>query len=190
MAKFCQNCGAPLNEGAKFCPTCGAGVGAPAPQPQPQQPQQPAYQQPQQPVYGQPQQPVYQQPVYQQPAQKPPKKKKGKGGLIVLIILLVAALGAVGYFGFRDGGWFRKAGRPTTYDGQNEFEAILNYADRLEAAGNAEAAAKVRARIPQAAAGEARDKAKRIMDENSDLKKFTDIEDALGTLISITGGKK
>ncbi|MBQ9428549.1 MAG: zinc-ribbon domain-containing protein, partial [Clostridia bacterium] len=33
MAKFCQNCGAPLNEGAKFCPTCGAGVGAPAPQP-------------------------------------------------------------------------------------------------------------------------------------------------------------
>ncbi|MBQ9429322.1 MAG: zinc-ribbon domain-containing protein [Clostridia bacterium] len=51
MAKFCQNCGAPLNEGAKFCPTCGAGVGAPAPQPQ--QPQQPAYQQPQ-PAYTAP----------------------------------------------------------------------------------------------------------------------------------------
>lgn len=39
MAKFCANCGAPLNEGTKFCPTCGAQVSAPAPAPQPQ----PAY---------------------------------------------------------------------------------------------------------------------------------------------------
>ena len=31
--------------------------------------------------------------------------------------------------------------RPTTYDGQNSLDAILDYADRLEAAGNAEAAA-------------------------------------------------
>lgn len=67
---FCKNCGAPLNDDAKFCPSCGNVVAAPAPQPevqtvpaQPVQPVQPV--QPAQPV--QPGQPVYQQPVYQAP---------------------------------------------------------------------------------------------------------------------------
>ena len=88
---FCQNCGAQLSEGTKFCPSCGTlvqAVEAPAPVQQeavpvmaaasaPEQaktaaptavmekepvPQQP---EPQQPA---PQQPTYQQPVYQQPA--------------------------------------------------------------------------------------------------------------------------
>ena len=32
MASFCQNCGTPLNEGTKFCPSCGAAQNAaPAP---------------------------------------------------------------------------------------------------------------------------------------------------------------
>ena len=26
MAKFCENCGAPVKEGAKFCETCGAKI--------------------------------------------------------------------------------------------------------------------------------------------------------------------
>jgi hypothetical protein len=26
---YCANCGAPLAEGARFCPSCGAGIGAP-----------------------------------------------------------------------------------------------------------------------------------------------------------------
>ena len=65
---FCKNCGAQLNDDAKFCTSCGNVVAAevPAPQPEvqtvPQQPVQPVYQQPVQPV-----QPVYQQPMYQQP---------------------------------------------------------------------------------------------------------------------------
>lgn len=68
---FCKNCGAQLNDDAKFCTSCGNVVAAEAPAPQPevqtvpQQPAQPVYQQPVQPV--QPGQPVYQQPVYQQP---------------------------------------------------------------------------------------------------------------------------
>ena len=88
---FCQNCGAQLSEGTKFCPSCGTPVQAvetpepvqqeavpviaAAPAPEPVQvatpaavmekepvPQQP---EPQQPAY---QQPAPQQPVYQQPA--------------------------------------------------------------------------------------------------------------------------
>lgn len=49
---FCSNCGTAYEEGAKFCPSCGAAVGQeqPTQQPQPQQsvqPAQPQYQQPQ-----------------------------------------------------------------------------------------------------------------------------------------------
>ena len=104
---FCIKCGASLEDGAKFCPQCGAPqTSASAPvQPvangTPAQPhrssidrqQQAGWQQPpvQQPVY---QQPVYQQPVYQQPA-PPPKKKKHVGLIVLLIIVLAAA--AAGY---------------------------------------------------------------------------------------------
>ncbi len=97
---FCQNCGAQLSEGTKFCPSCGTPVQAvetpepvqqeavpviaAAPAPEPAQtaaptavmekepvPQQP---EPQQPAYQQPapQQPVYQQPAPQQPVYQQP----------------------------------------------------------------------------------------------------------------------
>ena len=56
---FCSNCGKPVDDTIRFCPSCGAPQ-----QPVSQQPyQQPAPQQP----YQQPQQPTYQQPAYQQP---------------------------------------------------------------------------------------------------------------------------
>lgn len=56
---FCSNCGKPVDDTIRFCPSCGAPQ-----QPVSQQPSQQPYQQPapQQP-YQQPQQPVYQQPV-------------------------------------------------------------------------------------------------------------------------------
>jgi len=42
MAKSCTKCGAPLTEGIKFCPKCGAAIGqtqaAPQPTAPPQQP--------------------------------------------------------------------------------------------------------------------------------------------------------
>ena len=77
---FCPNCGSAVNDGAKFCGSCGGALPIASPQaakpaPQPVQPQpQPVQQQPvSQPVYQQPvqiqqvqQQPVS-QPVYQQP---------------------------------------------------------------------------------------------------------------------------
>ncbi len=112
---FCIKCGASLEDGAKFCPQCGASQVAPAPaasaagtpaQPHrssTDRPQQPVYQQPQQqPVYQQPpqpayqQQPVYQQPVYQQPYQPPapPPKKKKHGGLIAVLVILVVIAAA------------------------------------------------------------------------------------------------
>ena len=86
MPKFCQNCGAPLNEGARFCANCGNPVAQPT-QPYPRQPydQQQGYQ------YGG--QPPYHPPYQQQP------KKKGGCGKVTLIVVLVLIMGAV--FGFR-----------------------------------------------------------------------------------------
>ena len=42
---FCGKCGAQLNDGAKFCPSCGAPTGS-------EQAQQQTYQQPQQQAYA------------------------------------------------------------------------------------------------------------------------------------------
>ena len=53
MPKFCKQCGAPLQEGVRFCTNCGAQVVVasqqPQTQPQPQQSYQRPTQQPQQP---------------------------------------------------------------------------------------------------------------------------------------------
>lgn len=52
---FCENCGAPLKDGAKFCPNCGAKVAydTPAAEPAPTY-AQPAYNEPQATASGQP----------------------------------------------------------------------------------------------------------------------------------------
>ena len=110
------------------------------------------------------------------------------GGLVAVIaIMLVAAIGA----GCCGCGWFRgdSQDRPTSYDGQNSFEALLDYANRLEDAGNEEAAARVRALIPEGAAGEARQKAYEKQEENSDLQRVEDLKD-LTEFYSLTKGGK
>ena len=135
MAKCCQNCGAALEDGVQICAYCG---GAVAPQaPQPAQPQRPA--QPQQQYYAQP----------QAPQSAPAKKKKGKVGVIVAAILCLAAIGAVCFFGFRDGGFFRGTNgekvendAAIVYDVKT-IESLLDYAKKLEEAGNKDAAAAV-----------------------------------------------
>ena len=99
---FCMKCGAKLEDGAKFCPQCGASQAPSAPAPAPAAT-------PIQPTAGpaQPhrsstsrQQPVYEAPVrqaaYAEPAPPaPPKKKKKHTGLVIfLIIILAIAAGA------------------------------------------------------------------------------------------------
>jgi len=74
MAAICKQCGAPLEEGNKFCMTCGAPAEAAMEQPAPQQQSQ-AYQ------ASQPQQAYTAQQTYQvpqQPAGKQQKQKKQK----------------------------------------------------------------------------------------------------------------
>ena len=104
---FCNNCGAQLEVGEKFCHACGTpAVSEPqAPAPSAQEPvaEQPVYQQPvyEQPVSEQPvyQQPVYQQPVYQQaaaPEEPVPVRKRGGGAKIaVAAVAAVAVLALV-----------------------------------------------------------------------------------------------
>ena len=106
---------------------------------------------------------------------------------VVAIILAVLMLFALCACGSKDGG--NKAGRPTTYDGKNEFEALLNYADRLEEAGNAEAAALVRSKIPQAAAGEANEKIEKHMQNNENLQTAENIVDAIEFFDALKGDK-
>lgn len=94
MPRICNNCGAPLQDGAMFCPNCGNQMQQPPYQQQAQpqyQPPRPAYQQPPQPGYG------YGAPM---PYQQPPKKKRGLG-LVALVVIV--AVGIMLYFQFKDG---------------------------------------------------------------------------------------
>ena len=89
MPKFCEYCGAPLNEGTKFCTGCGHPVAQPSRPSTPTQPSTPT------PTY---QQPEVQQPEIQQPQsgspyggrstyQQPPKKKQTRGRMMLTVLL-------------------------------------------------------------------------------------------------------
>ncbi len=103
--KNCSNCGAELQDEAKFCPACGAAQNVE--QPAGQQAQQPQYGAPQQPYYGQAQygapqqQPYYgqpQQPYYAPQAPVKPTSAMAIIGLITAILSLVVGcyLGVIG----------------------------------------------------------------------------------------------
>ena len=206
--RFCTGCGRPI--------TIQQPVQGQPQQMQAQPQQRVQYQQntqPQQRVQYQ-QVPHQPQQIRTAPAAPPnpaaqPKKKSGKGVLIALIAVFgSAAVLVVGILGFRKGGWFRSKdepgkesvvqddkdgqadleGRPTTYDGENSIDALLDYADRLEEAGNEEAAAIVRSKIPQAAAGEANQKLEELKQDASDFQVFEDVHDALDVFRALEGG--
>jgi len=86
MAKFCENCGAPLNEGKKFCPGCGTAVATELVQPAPPQ-EQPVPTQPASVQYIPPQG----QQQYFQPAYAIPKRNNNK----TILIIVIAAAAAV-----------------------------------------------------------------------------------------------
>lgn len=136
MPKFCNNCGAPLRDGAMFCPNCGNQMNQQA------QPAQPAggnnnypnnnyrnnsqYGYAQQPGYA-PQQPGYvpRQPGYPPPSgygygyPQPPKKKGGCGTVVLIVFLiLLAGLGVGGYFLY-------KAGKGKVEELKTKFEETL-----------------------------------------------------------------
>lgn len=112
MAKFCINCGNPIEEEDVFCYNCGAKLDSPE-SVQPEQPRTQSYgdannqppQQPPQPQQQQQQQPQQKYIPYQQPAQpypqygnrKPPKKKK-TALIISLVIVGVVLIAAVVVF--------------------------------------------------------------------------------------------
>lgn len=94
---FCNQCGATLNDGARFCASCGADQNAQAAQqaaqPNSAQPQQ-NYTPPQQPTYTQPQQPAYTQPGYGQQPYPPQGGEYGpvmttKQWLVMFLLLLI-----------------------------------------------------------------------------------------------------
>ena len=178
MANFCQNCGAALTEGAKFCPACGTPSMQAAPQPQ-----QPPAQPPQKQYTPRPQVHIPEQfaQTYAAKAQAkaqsgaPAPRKKGKGGLVALIvILLVAVIGVVCFLGFRDGGWFRGG---KTYDAQS-MQSLLNYARQLEKAGNGEAAEAVYELIAKGGGAELIQKAHEdipIVEATDEIEQITEI---------------
>ena len=127
MAKFCSNCGSPVESGAKFCASCGSPLRAaqqPAPAPEPVPAQQPVpaqkpipVQKPapaQQPVLAQKPAPV-QQPV-PAPQPKPKSKSGGRIATSVICLLLSAAILIVAFW--QPGLLVQKAGTPEQTAGQ------------------------------------------------------------------------
>lgn len=78
---YCNNCGMPLIESAKFCDKCGMPI---APAPSQQQGSQ---------IYNQPSQPSYANPQsnFHAKTEKPPKKKGG-GIIGILLLILIATI--------------------------------------------------------------------------------------------------
>jgi len=97
MARFCTNCGNPLEDAAKFCASCGEQTvsAPPVNQVQPTWQPQPQAQQP----YMQPQQQPFNQQQYAFAPAGPSKKKKSKLLLIVLsiigVFIIAVALGVI-----------------------------------------------------------------------------------------------
>lgn len=77
---FCPHCGTQINEGSKFCISCGAPIAAPQPSPQHEQPNQ------QQDTSQHVQQPSYQPHSYAQPTVEHPEYQQLGGWLLFFTI--------------------------------------------------------------------------------------------------------
>ncbi|MBR3802882.1 MAG: zinc-ribbon domain-containing protein [Clostridia bacterium] len=140
---FCQKCGSQLNDGSKFCTTCGAPVA-----PVVQEPVAPVVQEPVAPVVLEPVAPVVQEPVAPvvlepvTPVYSPapeafsyapaadnapaPAKKKGKKAKIIvpIIAVIVAAAIAVGaFFMFGNKKYYMSTMTQYSYDEDGEIDS-------------------------------------------------------------------
>ena len=121
MAKFCMNCGKPLDEAAKFCAGCGTAQAAQQPAPvQQAQPQTQPYIQPQQPPqYQQQYAPQYQPAPAPKPKSKTPFIVGGVGGaLAIVLVVVLIATNVFGLFG-KDGGDNPTNSKPTSGNSTN-----------------------------------------------------------------------
>ena len=126
MANFCTKCGKPVKETDAFCRACGASLRrAQPPARQPEYPQ-PAAPRPQQPAYPQS---AYRQPAgrqMQQPAYPPQYRqpqaagRKRRGGIIAAAAVALAVIGAVGFFGLREGGFLRGSSPGQTSEARSQ----------------------------------------------------------------------
>ena len=105
MSKYCRNCGKPLDEGAKFCTSCGARAS------QPERPVTQQHRYTPQPQVRVPEQFAQRNAVKAEQSVRTEKKKKGKGVIVAVIAIALVAAIVLGVFGFRDGGWFRGKGK-------------------------------------------------------------------------------
>lgn len=105
----------------------------------------------------------------------PTQKNKSKAGIAALAVLLAAVLGVGGFFGFREGGWFR--GKVKTYDAQS-MQSLSDYAKQLEKAGNSEAAEAVYEIMAQGGGAELIEKAHEdipVIKQFDELERLKDI---------------
>lgn len=214
MANFCQNCGAAVQPGAKFCIQCGAPIvdapareaapivetpaweaapvsqSAPVSQPTPIAPQERG----ETPQAGQY---VYSPEI---PAGKgakkaakqadvtavlPPKKKRRGGCLVVLLVL--ALLVAAAYFALRFGivgDLVDRFAGGKSGMDAAAIESLLDYARELEENGNPEAAAAIYDKVAQAGGGELIRQAR----QENGLIRAADQWQALQTLLGIGKG--
>lgn len=83
-----------------------------------------------------------------------------------------------------------KAGRPTTYDGKQSVDAILDYAERLEAMGASKAAAQIYYLLPEAALGEMNYEAKKVISANEGYNVIDSLEEAREFVKALREAKK
>lgn len=136
---ICNQCSEVLEDNARFCPSCGAGVSQP-PSPQHTPPPPPPHAQtsidhPQTPIQA-PQnppipQPTSSQPPWQAPPPPPPTtlapqppKKKGSGGIIALAVIIPILLIGLGLFFLLS----RKSSEPSEAELANTLTVAYNYA--------------------------------------------------------------
>ena len=133
MAKFCVNCGTRLEDGARFCTNCGT-PSAPAAQPQQQPQRQPA----EKTENSYSKQPAYKQQGYWQSQSARSgggQPQKSKAPIVIAAVILIAAVIIACVFIFGGSGGSGKTNQ--------NADSLREYAQRLEKAGNEEAAAAV-----------------------------------------------